>query len=261
MRLTCHHASALGLRLATACGRTWYFYGLGSEVLSWLETFLVLDAQAGARVAEPTVRIAALYGVGQLALERGDYERTEVLARQELALAEHIGDESGMGNALAHLGMVAERRSELHNAISLLEEGIAHCRKAGDIGGTERVLVSLGHIFRALGDYDHATQTFEQALEEARSVNLTWVAATVLTSLGHLAREQEDYHLAIARYQESLVLHSNFGTTGYIAWCFEGMALATCTLGQRARRTGVRRSGSHTRGGARPQAICRTTAV
>lgn len=40
------------------------------------------------------------------------YERVELLARQELALAESIGDESGMGNALAHPGMVAETREE-----------------------------------------------------------------------------------------------------------------------------------------------------
>ena len=230
-----HNESALGLRLASACGRTWYIYGLGSEVLFWLETFLTLDAQAGAHAAEPAVRVAALYGVGQLALERGDYERTEALAREELALAEGIGDESGMGNALTHLGMVAETRGDLRNAASFLEEGITHCRKAGDIGAIERALGSLGHVFRAHGDYARATQTFEEALEEARSVNLTWVVATVLTSLGHLAREQGDYHRAISCYQESLALHRDFGTTGYIAWSFEGMAMAVGALGQHER--------------------------
>jgi len=130
---------------------------------------------------------------------------------------------------------VAETRGDLRKAARLLEEGIAHCRKAGDIGGTERALVSLGHVFCTLGDYTRATQTFEEALEEVRSVNLTWAIANVLISLGHLAREQGDFHRAITRYQESLALHSNFGTRSYIAWCFEGMAVATCTLGQHAR--------------------------
>ncbi len=226
--------SALGLRLASACGRTWYYYGMGSEVLFWLETFLALDARAGARAVEPAVRIAALNGLGILALERGDYERAEAIARQELALAEHADDDSGMGNALAHLGMVAEIRGDLHDAVRLLEEGIARCRKAGDIGGTQRGRVSLGHVFCTLGDYNRATQTFEEALEEARSVNLTWAIANVLTSLGHLAQERGDYSRAITRYQESLALHSNFGTKAYIAWCFEGMAVATCALGQHA---------------------------
>jgi predicted ATPase/transcriptional regulator with XRE-family HTH domain len=229
------HESTLGLRLATACARTWYISGGGSEALAWLETFLMLDAQAGAHAAEPTVRIAALYGVGQMALERGDYARAEALAREELALAERIGDESGLGNALAHLGMVAETRGDLHQAARFLEEGSAHCRKAGDLGGTERALVSLGHVFRALGDYARATQTFEEALELARSINLTWAVANVLTSLGHLAREQGDYRCAIEWYRESLSLHRAFGTKGYIAWSLEGLAMAASALGRHAR--------------------------
>ncbi|HEU5384153.1 MAG TPA: tetratricopeptide repeat protein [Ktedonobacteraceae bacterium] len=230
-----HHESELGLRLATACGRTWYIYGMGSETLVWLETFLALDAQAGVRAAAPAIRIEALYGVGQMALERGDYQRAAVLAEEELALAERIGDESGMGNALVHLGVVAEIRSDLLSAARFLEQGREHCREAGDIGGTERALISLGHVFRALGDYVCATQIFEEALKVARSVNLTWAVANVLTSLGHLARSQGDYRRAIGWYRESLALHRAFGTRGYIAWSFEGMAMAIGALGQQVR--------------------------
>ena len=227
-----HKESELGLRLAVACGRTWYIYGMGSETLVWLETFLALDAQAGAYAAKPAVRIQALYGVGQMALERGDYEQVEALAREELALAERINDESGMGNALAHLGTVAETRGDLLSAARFLEQGVEHCRKAGDIGGVERALLSLGHVFRTLGDSVRATQIFEEALEIARSVNLTWAVANVLTSLGHLAREQGDSHRAISWYHESLALQRTFGTRGYIAWSFEGLAMAACDLGQ-----------------------------
>lgn len=227
-----HNESEVGLRLAVACGRTWYIYGMGSETLVWLETFLALDAQAGARAAEPAVRIQALYGVGQLALERGDYERAEALATEGLASADRIGDESGMGNALAHFGAIAETRGDLLSAARFLEQGVAHCRMAGDIGGIGRALLSLGHVFRALGEYVRATQTFEEALEVARSVNLAWAVANVLTSLGYLAHEQGDYDRAISWYRESLALQRTFGTKGYIAWSFEGIAMAACALGQ-----------------------------
>ena len=224
--------STLGLRLATACGRVWYFFGLGSESLRWLEAFLALDTQAGAQAAAPAVRIRALYGIGQMAMERGEYDRVEALAREELALAERVSDESGMGNALAHLGMVAENRGDLPTAASFLEQGIAHCQKAGDIGGAGRAMVSLGHVFRALGEYARARQMFEAALEQHRAINLTWPVAIALTSLGHLAGSQGDYRLALDRYRESLALLRTFGTKGYIAWCFEGMATAACAVGQ-----------------------------
>lgn len=224
--------STLGLRLASACGRPWYFSGLGSESLRWLEVFLALDTQAGAQAATPAARIRALYGIGQMAMERGEYDRVEALAREELALAERVSDESGMGNALAHLGMVAENRGDLPTAASFLEQGIAHCQKAGDIGGAGRAMVSLGHVFRALGEYARARQMFEAALEQHRAINLTWAEAIALTSLGHLAGSQGDYRLALDRYRESLVLLRTFGTKGYIAWCFEGMATAAYAVGQ-----------------------------
>ena len=224
--------SSLGLRLANACGRIWYIRGRTSEVMRWFEELLALDAAAGGRAAAPAVRMEALYGVGQIAMDQGQYDRVEAVAREGLALAEQIGNESGIGNALAQLGVVAEARGDLQSAVQFLEQGLIHCRKAGDIGGEQRALVSLGHIYRVLGDYPRATTYFEQALEQARSINLTWGIANVLTSLGHLAREQGDYQRALARYRESLALHRSFGNKGYIAWCFEGMATALCAEGQ-----------------------------
>jgi tetratricopeptide (TPR) repeat protein len=168
----------------------------------------------------------ALYGLGQIAMDQGQYDRVEAVAREGLALAEQIGDESGRGNALSQLGAVAEARGDLPQAAQLLEEGLTHCRNAGDIGGQGRALISLGHIYRALDDYARATLYFEESLEQLRTIQLTWGIANILTSLGHLAREQGDYPRAIARYRESLALHRLFGNQGYIAWCFEGMAAA-----------------------------------
>ena len=227
-----HQESELGLRLANACGRIWYIAGMGSEGLRWVETFLALDTQAGARTVAPSVRIAALYGIGHIALERGEFDRTEMLAKEELALAERIGDEGGQGNALVHIGMVAESRGDLHSAATNLQKGIVHCRQGGDIGGTVRAMVSLGHVFRALGEYGRATQTFEEALEQVRVIRLTWAEAIVLTSLGHLAREQGDYRRANLWYREGLLLHRRFDTKGYIAWCCEGIATVASAFNQ-----------------------------
>ncbi len=227
-----HRECDLGLRLATACGRIWYIRGRVSELAGWFEDLLALDDAAGEHAATPAVRLEALYGVGQIAMDQGQYDRVEAVARESLALAEQIGNESGIGNALAQLGVAAEARGDLQSAAQFLEEGLIHCRKAGDIGGEQRALLSLGHIYRALGDYPRATSCFKQALEQARSINLTWGIANVLTSLGHLAREQGDHQRALARYRESLALHRSFGNKGYIAWCFEGMAAALCAGGQ-----------------------------
>jgi len=224
--------SGLGLRLAVACGRIWYIRGMASEITRWMEELLALDATAEARTASPALRAQALFGIGQFALDQGQYERVETLAREGLALAESVGDQSGMGNALNQLGTAAEAQGNLSRAARFLEESLARCHEAGDTGGEGRALISLGHIARAQGDFSRAARLFEEALAQIRQIGLTWGVANILNSLALLARDQGDYPRALALYRESLSLHQTFGNKTYIAWVFEGMAAAACVLGQ-----------------------------
>jgi predicted ATPase/transcriptional regulator with XRE-family HTH domain len=232
-----HQESELGLRLVFACARIWYYRGMAGELVQWFEDLLTLDDAAGARAASPTVRVHALYGIAAMVLEQGQYERVERLAREGLALAERVGDLSGMGNALGLLGNVAQARDDLPEAIRLFERGLACCREAGDRGGVGMTLISLGHLARAQGDYARATRLLEEALADTRAIHLTWGVANILTGLALVAREQGDYPRALALYRESLVIHRTFGNQTYLAWEFEGMAAVICALGDPARAT------------------------
>ncbi|HEY7122373.1 MAG TPA: tetratricopeptide repeat protein [Ktedonobacterales bacterium] len=227
-----HGESAQGLRLASACGRVWYFRGMLSEAQQWLDEFLALDACAGERAAPGAARVQALYGACRIALDQGSYDRVETLSREGLALAKQADDQSGMGNALAMLAAVAEARGNLAEASALYEEGLAYCRDAGDSGGTTRILSSLGHIERATGQLERARVHFEEILAHARKIGLTWGIANSLVSLGHIAREQGDHQRALVLYREGLALHQTMGNNVWIAWCLEGMAATLCDLRQ-----------------------------
>jgi tetratricopeptide (TPR) repeat protein len=240
--------TGLGLRLANACGRIWYIRGLLSEVLGWYKALLALDDVAGARAASPSIRLAALFGLAQGLLDQGQYDRVEMLAREELALAERMGDQRGMGNALNQLGVLAEARGEFMEAARFLEEGLVHCRQAGDLGGTVRILTTLGHVYRAQKAYARATEALEEALAHARQISLTWGIANALTSLALLARDQGDHPCALVLYRESLSLHRPFGNKTYLAWVFEGMATAASALGQHTRVAQLCALAEHWRG-------------
>ncbi len=229
--------TGMGLRLASGCGRIWYFRGMISEAQQWLEEFLALDARAGERAAPPQVRAQALYGASRIALDQGHYDRVERLSREALALAQQADDESGMGNALAILAAVTEARGNLIEASALYEEGLAHSRAAGDTGGMIRILTSLGHLARASGQLERAQGFFEEILAHSRGLGLTWASANALVSLGHLAREQGDQQRALALYREGLALHQRMGNKVWIAWCLEGMAAAFCAARQFERAT------------------------
>jgi predicted ATPase/DNA-binding XRE family transcriptional regulator len=232
-----HGEIGMGLRLAAAFGRVWYFRGLVSEAQQWFDEFLALDASAGERAAPPQVRAQALYGANRIALDQGDYERVERLASEALALAKQGDDQSGVGNALAMLASVAEARGDLAKASTLYEEGLTHCRAAGDTGGMTRSLSSLGHIERARGQLERARTRFEEILAITRGIGLTWGVANALISLAHIARDQGDHQRALALYREGLALHQTMGNNVWIAWCLEGMAAAFCAARQFERAT------------------------
>jgi len=219
-------APDMGLRLALALSRSWYGRGAFDEWEGWLRELLALDAGVGEQAASPPVRVMGLYGRVCFAIERHDYDRAEVLAREGLELARRHGDAVGVSNMLAELGQVAEARGELDAAVTLYDESLAHW-PAGS-----RALSSVGNLARAKGEYDRAQHYLEQALAWARSQRMSWAVAEALTSLGHIACEQEDFARAAARYRESLGLYQTMGAAAPLAGCLEGVAAIAATTGE-----------------------------
>jgi non-specific serine/threonine protein kinase len=215
-----------------ASSGTWYIHGMASEIGWWFEELLALDATAGGRAASPALRMEVLYGLARLALDQGDYERMEQLAREDLALAESLDERKGMGDALWLLGEVADVRADLPEAMRLFERALACAREAGDAAGADMALISLGHLARAQGDYVRATHLFEEVLARARAMHVTWGVANMLTCLALLASDQGDYERALALARDSLTLHGAFGNKTYLAWNFEGIASVAARLGQ-----------------------------
>ncbi len=219
-------APDMGLRLALALARSWYGRGAFDEWEGWLRELLALDAEAGEQAASPPVRVMGLYGRVRFAIERHDYDRAEVLAREGLELARRHGDAVGVSNMLAELGQVAEARGELDAGMTLYDESLAHW-PAGS-----RALSSVGNLARAKGEYDQAQRYLEQALAWARSQRMSWAVAEALTSLGHIACEQEDFTRAAARYRESLGLYQTMGAAAPLVGCLEGAAAIAATTGE-----------------------------
>jgi predicted ATPase/transcriptional regulator with XRE-family HTH domain len=229
--------TGLGLRLLVDSSRTWYSYGMAAELGRWFDDLMALEPIAGERAASPSLRVEILYGLGRFALDQGQYERLEGLAKASLALAEELDERGGMGKALWLLGIVAQSRADLPEAMRLFEQALACAHEVGDASGVDMALISLGHVARAQGDYVRATRLLEEVLAHARAIHMTWGVANTLTSLALLARDQGDYARALALARESLTLHVAFGNKTYLAWNFEGIATIASGLGQHARAT------------------------
>jgi tetratricopeptide (TPR) repeat protein len=221
-------ANVLGLKLATFFGRLWLTHGQMREASAWLEQMLALDVDAGEQAAPLSLRIAALYGAGRLAMSLGHSERATELAQEALRLAERNGDHTDISRALAILGSLAQARGDREQAATYFAESYTQARLSGDSSALGIARVNLAESARLQGDLVRARTLLEESLSQARTMGFMWGIANALTLLGHLAREQQDYPLARTRYQESLGLYRRLRNPTYTAWCLEGIAALDC---------------------------------
>jgi predicted ATPase/DNA-binding SARP family transcriptional activator len=115
------------------------------------------------------LRLAALNGIGMLAGEQGDYERSRVAFEECLALARETGARTREGSALSNLGNLALFRRDLDEAERLhraaneiwIEEGTEH-----QIAITTENL-GVGRMLR--GDLEGSRELLEQAVAMSRA--------------------------------------------------------------------------------------------
>ena len=212
------------LRLAGALWRFFYFRGHLTEGRRWLARALAQgidapagvwgDAQVGAgtlahyqdddgqavplleeglvgsrAAGEPEVSAFALYMLGVVAEDRGDYDEAARRFEEALALYRTSGQQ-GEAMALTHLGVVAYGRGDLAGAAGFCQQALGQARAAGDAFTTGFALHTLGLVAAALGDYAKAGFRFVEALALDRVAGhregmLHGLAGAAVVAAGH----------------------------------------------------------------------------
>ena len=175
------------LRLATSAAWLWDRLGHYQEGLAWLERAL-----SGARHAAPGVRMRALRRLGVLAGNTGRYHIADPAAAENFALAQALGDRTGMGWALIGLGIQAGRQGDLAREVQLEEQALAYFRETGDRYGQAHALSNLGDSAYTLQDYARSAVWSAEALAIASELPDKRYTADALKPLGQLALERHD---------------------------------------------------------------------
>jgi predicted ATPase len=224
----------LGLRLAGALWRFWQAHGHLGEGSNWLEELLArdgLEVSSRNRRISPAVRARALNGVGNLALNQGDYTRSAARIEECLALRRELGDTWGVAAALNNLANAVIYQGQYRRAASLYEESLAVFRALEDRWCIAVTLNNLGFVANGLGEYAQATTLHDEALALRRELGDTANVAASLQNLGEVAASQGDYAHAIALHEESVGLFRELESKG-------GAAYSLQSLGDLARRQG-----------------------
>ena len=209
----------LGLRMAGALGRFWYYRAHIREGSAWLERALTSDDGS-----MPEFRAKATHNLGILVGEAGDHARAVELFEEALDFHRAAGDHSRLAVSLNSLGVVARNQGDPRRARELMEESLELRRELGDAFGIATALCNLGVAAIDEGDLDRARSLFEESLrlDEAEGDRLG--IAVNLRNLGAVALEAGDLSAAAERLGDALRGFVEVGDQDGIAETLEDVA-------------------------------------
>jgi predicted ATPase/class 3 adenylate cyclase len=186
-------------RLANPLWMFWWMRGHWAEARRWYERALELQV-------EPSARLGALHGLGQLLIHTGDYARSAALWDEATTLARATGNLTELAFALGRRAYTAALTGDAELAEALADESLAIARQIGDPDCVAMALNIAGHVARPRGDARRAREAYEEALRLAREAGLGFYIPHALQVLSAVAIDQGDLVRATRLAEEALPL-------------------------------------------------------
>ncbi|MEX2536979.1 MAG: tetratricopeptide repeat protein [Trueperaceae bacterium] len=232
-----HHRSMLGLRLAVALYRFWYYRSHLAEGRHWLRLAIERSESLGSEslgsesLGEEAIplRSKALHAAGVLADEQGDVQAASELFEARLTLARELGDVFGQAATLNSLGVVALAKREYSRARDYLEQSLELRERLGRKELLDTPRVNLGLVALAQEDYPRAQSEFEYSLALSREFGSDMGCAIALTNLGAVWVDREMPESAQKALAEASELYRSLGNKDGLGHCLDGFA-AVATL-------------------------------
>lgn len=217
-----HDEIVIGLRLAGALWRFWLVRGVPSEGLGALEGLLarVTDAQ---RREMPSVWARALYGVGVLLTEQGNYARAIELVGDAIPFLVATGEAYHAALLSTVLGNVARYQGDHARAISHHTESLRLHRSLDDARGVAVALNNLGVVTRTQGEFARALAYFGESLTIKRALADQRGIGVALINMADVALNQGETAQAIGFIEESIAAFRTIGDKPGLAYALNNM--------------------------------------
>lgn len=209
-----------GLRLAGWLAPYWQLSGRFAEGRAQLARLI---EQAGPD-APPADRARALDGLGDLALQQGDFGAAKRWLEAALAAWRALGDAQGESTVLRRLGNVLDELGDYPGATARYDEALAVARSRGDDWSVAATLNNLGLVALRQGDYAAADLRLAESLAMFRAQGADWAVGVTQANLGDLAFDTGDPATAGARYGESLAIARRLEDQDGVAYALTGLA-------------------------------------
>ncbi|MFN0110003.1 MAG: CHAT domain-containing protein [Blastocatellia bacterium] len=141
----------------------------------------------------------------------GNYDRALEHCRQSLNLAEAAADRVTVGNILNNLGIISRQQGELNQALDFYRRSLAIKESLGDKATVARILNNIGVAYRAMGNETAALRHYLQSLTIAEEVGNRAGVAGTLNNITMVYRALGNYKLAMEYSQRSLTIAETVG--------------------------------------------------
>ncbi|HEY9618212.1 MAG TPA: CHAT domain-containing protein [Microcoleaceae cyanobacterium] len=152
----------------------------------------------------PLNQAYALGSMGWAYYYLGQYSQAIAMHKQALALRRSIAYEEGIAFSLGGIGRAYSAQGNYQAALPLHQEQLAIAHKIQNRREEAYALSDLGFVYAHLNQAVEAQRRYEQAIVLQQQTGDRWGEAISLSYLGDVLRQQQQPELAIAFYKRSV---------------------------------------------------------
>jgi DNA-binding winged helix-turn-helix (wHTH) protein/tetratricopeptide (TPR) repeat protein len=154
-------------------------------------------------------RFKLMFGLSESYCAVGKLKESEAILGQAMSLAQELGDQRSLAEALLQKGLTKTGLGLNREAVNATEAALEIYRELGDEPGTNLALVQLGTTRVAMGEYEGAAQLIQQSI--TRMEMDTYIAARALGVVGWARVLQGSYAEGVPMLEHALGYHTRVG--------------------------------------------------
>jgi CHAT domain-containing protein/Tfp pilus assembly protein PilF len=191
------------------------------ESLERLSVALRLAERAGRCLGAEALVGAALNGLSDVLLGRGDFDRALATAKESVAIHERLHDDVGLAEAWNRAGNAEWWLNNLQSALDAFHRALALSTDAQDRLGQARAWNNLANVHKNLGELETALDYLTKALRVFSDMGDGRRAAVVNNNIGLIYFNRGEYATALEYNQRALGLNRTSGNQIRVAASFD----------------------------------------
>ncbi|MGP8214785.1 MAG: tetratricopeptide repeat protein [Bacteroidia bacterium] len=159
----------------------------------------------------------ALLGSGIANWRKGNYSKAMEYDIKALAINKEIGNKNGMAANLANLASVCRNQGNFPKALEYDFKALDINQETGNENGIAMILGNIGNIYGGQGNFPKALEYFQKALVINQGLGNKVFIALNFGNIGNVYEEQGNYPMALEYDAKALAIEQEMGDNSGIA--------------------------------------------